>query len=317
MAEPYQVWVNQFYQRKRVFTATEDGSVPASGGGTTTFLRADGTWAIPSGGGGGSLSDGDYGDIVVSGSATVFTIDSGVVTNAKMANVSTQTFKGRTTAGTGSPEDLTVAQAKTLLSLSGSNTGDQTITLTGDVTGSGTGSFAATIANDAVTYAKLQNVSATARFIGRITSGAGDAEEMTGTQATTLLDAFTSGLKGLVPASGGGTTNFLRADGTFAAPPTGSGAAATYGTVDIDFGSTPGTNVVTVTVTGQTGVLTTSNLQAWVMAEASTNHNAYEHMIVPLRLTCGNIVAGTGFDIVAVSDLRLTGIFKCRWMGDF
>ena len=29
---------------------------------------------------------------------------------------------------------------------------------------------------------------------------------------------FTSGLKGLVPASGGGTTNFLRADGTFAAP---------------------------------------------------------------------------------------------------
>ncbi|MDB6151465.1 MAG: hypothetical protein JWQ44_2913 [Chthoniobacter sp.] len=31
--------------------------------------------------------------------------------------------------------------------------------------------------------------------------------------------AFTSTLKGLVPASGGGTTNFLRADGTFAAPP--------------------------------------------------------------------------------------------------
>ncbi|WP_230685846.1 hypothetical protein, partial [Streptococcus pneumoniae] len=35
----------------------------------------------------------------------------------------------------------------------------QTITLTGDVTGSGTGSFATTIANDAVTYAKMQNVS--------------------------------------------------------------------------------------------------------------------------------------------------------------
>jgi beta-lactamase superfamily II metal-dependent hydrolase len=32
--------------------------------------------------------------------------------------------------------------------LSGSNSGDQTITLTGDVTGSGTGSFAATIANN-------------------------------------------------------------------------------------------------------------------------------------------------------------------------
>jgi len=40
----------------------------------------------------------------------------------------------------------TVAQVKTDLNLSGTNTGDQTITLTGDVTGSGTGSFATTLA---------------------------------------------------------------------------------------------------------------------------------------------------------------------------
>jgi len=62
----------------------------------------------------------------------------------------------------------------------------------------------------------------TARFLGRITAGTGAPEQLTGTQATTLLDVFTSGLKGLVPASGGGTTNFLRADGTFAAPGAGS-----------------------------------------------------------------------------------------------
>lgn len=30
--------------------------MPASGGGTTNFLRADGTWAAPAGGGGGSLA---------------------------------------------------------------------------------------------------------------------------------------------------------------------------------------------------------------------------------------------------------------------
>lgn len=74
------------------------------------------------------------------------------------------------------------------------------------------------IADNAVTYAKIQNVSATARFLGRITAGAGDTEELTGTQATTLLDAFTSALKGLAPASGGGTANFLRADGTWTTP---------------------------------------------------------------------------------------------------
>lgn len=36
------------------FGAGQSGFVPASGGGTTNFLRADGTWAAPSGGGGGS-----------------------------------------------------------------------------------------------------------------------------------------------------------------------------------------------------------------------------------------------------------------------
>ena len=73
--------------------------------------------------------------------------------------------------------------------ISGTNTGDQTITLTGDVTGSGTGSFATTIANDAVTYAKMQNVSATDKLLGRSTAGAGDVEEITCTAAgRALLD---------------------------------------------------------------------------------------------------------------------------------
>ena len=44
----------------------------------------------------------------------------------------------------------------------------------------------------------------------------------TGTDAT--LPLMSSGDAGLVPASGGGTTNFLRADGTFAAPASGGGS---------------------------------------------------------------------------------------------
>lgn len=43
------------------------------------------------------------------------TIIDGSITNAKLANVATATFKGRTTAGTGVPEDLTVTQATALL----------------------------------------------------------------------------------------------------------------------------------------------------------------------------------------------------------
>lgn len=36
------------------FNNTTEGVVPASGGGTTNFLRADGTWATPAGGKSGS-----------------------------------------------------------------------------------------------------------------------------------------------------------------------------------------------------------------------------------------------------------------------
>jgi hypothetical protein len=94
---------------------------------------------------------------------------------------------------------------------------------TGDVTNSA-GSLALTIGPATVTYAKMQNVSATSRILGRLSAGAGSPEELTGTQSTTLLDVFTSALKGVVPASGGGTTNFLRADATWAAPSGGGGA---------------------------------------------------------------------------------------------
>lgn len=54
---------------------------------------------------------------------------------------------------------------------------DQTITLTGDVTGSGTGSFATTIADDAVTFAKMQDIS-TSVIMGRTTAGTGIIEEV-------------------------------------------------------------------------------------------------------------------------------------------
>lgn len=58
--------------------------------------------------------------------------------------------------------------------------GNYITALTGDVTASGPGSVSATIANDAVTYAKMQNVSAASKLLGRgSASGSGDVEEIT------------------------------------------------------------------------------------------------------------------------------------------
>ena len=118
---------------------------------------------------------------------TALTIGANKVTLGMMAQVATDTFLGRNTAATGDVEVLSNATAKSMLDLTGTNSGDQTITLTGDVTGSGTGSFAATIAADSVTMDKLADI-ATDTFLGRVTAATGTVEVLTNAQAKTALD---------------------------------------------------------------------------------------------------------------------------------
>lgn len=95
---------------------------------------------------------------IASGGAFVAATDAMVTVRNGNTDVLTTTKVVITQPATGST--LTIQDGFTLTAsgnaiVSGTNTGDQTITLTGDVTGSGTGSFAATIANGSVTAAKM------------------------------------------------------------------------------------------------------------------------------------------------------------------
>lgn len=69
-----------------IVTTTDAGLAPATGGGTTNFLRADGTWAAPSGG--GSVTVQDEGVNITTGLSTLNFVGAGVaVTGGATATV--------------------------------------------------------------------------------------------------------------------------------------------------------------------------------------------------------------------------------------
>lgn len=71
------------------------------------------------------------------------------------------------------------------------------------------------------------------------------------------------------------------------------------GTTTVNFGAFPGATDATTVITGQTGILATSVVQAFLIAKDSADHSADEHTVESLRVMAGNIVAGTGFTIYA------------------
>lgn len=127
--------------------------------------------------------------------------------------------------------------------------------------------------NDAITYAKMQNVSAASRLLGRGSAGgAGDVEEITLGSGLTMTGTTLS-------ASGGSTVQ--------------------SGQVEVDFGASE-TDVATVTVSAA-WVTATSKIVCNPSATATADHSVDEVWAEGINAYPTNIVNGVSFDIVAKS----------------
>lgn len=103
--------------------ASADNQVLRRSGGTLAFGTID-TAAIGSGTLAAARMPALTGDVTTTAGAVATTIANNAVTNAKAADMATSTIKGRVTAGTGDPEDLTAAQARTVLGIAGQYAAD-------------------------------------------------------------------------------------------------------------------------------------------------------------------------------------------------
>ena len=201
------------------FTTTDAGLVHGSGGGTANFLRADGTWSIPPGSTNLSYTASSTDGTVNSDSGNNATIPLVTGTDAGLMAPGDKTKLDGIAPGAEVNVDTDLsytASTRELASSTGNNTTlplfDTASTDAGLTPGSnsagatsyldGTGSWSAPVGTTNLGYTA-------APAQGTVTSD-------TGTDAT--VPVFDSTNAGLVGGSGGGTTNFLRADGTWTTP---------------------------------------------------------------------------------------------------
>ena len=144
-------------------TIVGGGTVTLAGGSTSLSGTNTGDQTITLTGDVTGSGTGSFATSIANNAITSARIAANAVGNTDLSDMATQTFKGRTTAATGDPEDLTVAQAQAMLGLTGTNSGDVTLAAIGSTANS----------NGATLTGQVLNLQpASASFGGVVTTGA-------------------------------------------------------------------------------------------------------------------------------------------------
>lgn len=118
----------------------------------------------------------------------------------------------------------------------------------------------------------------------------------------------TNDVQNLIPTSrlaSSGTASastYLRGDQTWATIP---GASGDQSATTIDFGAFPGSSDASLVITGQTGIDVSSVVTAWMTPADTDDHTADEHRIETISVMAGNVVSGVGFTIYAQNTSNL------------
>ncbi len=200
----------------------------------------------------------------------------------------------------------------------GTNTGDQTITLTTDVTGTGTGSFATTIAAGAVTLAKQANFAGVS-LMGNPTSPAATPSAITLGPGTTL-QSFGGSLVGAAGVAAGGTGDTtLTAHAVLLGEGTSAVSFATIGTTgrvltDQGGSADPAFASTGITITQHHATVATATVSAGATTLDATTNDRWNATLVngtPTAITISGMVAGQTVRVAAIQDG--TGSCTATW----
>jgi hypothetical protein len=136
----------------------------------------------------GGVSDGDKGDIFVSGSGATWTIDTDAVTDDKLRESAALSVIGRSANSTGNPADIAAATDGHVLRRSGTSLGFGPVATDG-------------IADDAVTLAKIENI-ANERLLGN-SSGVSSSPNAIAVSSPLGFNGVSGNLEFIAPGSDG------------------------------------------------------------------------------------------------------------------